>query len=127
MIYIYLYPVKEFERDITDNELFEAFANNNEVKRYSLDKFFDNLNDDLISLNTHWVRMIDDDKNFYPISPLHLDDLEHLGFDVSKVTDNDMITLVNKLSDDYCEQLFWSSLEILAEAIGIPRLNETND
>jgi len=126
MIYMYVYSVEAFERNITDNEIQEAYFNGKDVQRYSFDEFFDNLNDDLINLDTHWVRTIDDDKNYYPISSLHLDDLEHLGFDVSKVTEGDMITLANKLSDDYCEQLFWNSLEILAEAIGIPRKNKTN-
>ena len=126
MINTYVYSVAEFDRNITDNELKEAYSDNKEVKKYTLNDFFDNLNDDLINTDTHWVRMIDDDKNYYPISSLHIDDLEHLGFDISKVTDNDMITLANKLSDDYCEQLFWNSLKIFADLIGIPRTNNSD-
>ena len=127
MIYTFVYSVADFDRNITDNELKEAYFNGKEVKKYTLDDFFNNLNDDLINLNAHWVRMIDDDKDFYSISSLHLGDLEKLGFNVSKVTENDMITLADKLSDDYCEQLFWSSLDIIADATGIPRVNDVND
>jgi len=126
MINTYVYPVSDYDRNITDNELFEAYISNKEVIQYSLDEFLNNLNNDIIDLDNNWVRMIDDDKGYYPISYLHLDDLENLGFDVSKVTDNDMITLANKLSDDYCEQLFWNSLKIFADLIGIPRTNNSD-
>ena len=124
---MYVYSVEAFERNITDNEVKEAYFNGKDVQRYSFDEFFDSLNDELINLDTHWVRTIDDNKDYYPISSLHLDDLEHLGFDVSKIAENDMITLANKLSNDYCEQLFWGSLEILAETIGIPRKNKAKN
>jgi hypothetical protein len=32
-----------------------------------------------------------------------------------------MMDLAGKLADDYCDQLFWSSLDILAESLGIPK------
>ncbi len=37
--------------------------------------------------------------------------------DIRKLTNTDMERLASKLANDYCEQLFWSSLEILAEYI----------
>ena len=37
--------------------------------------------------------------------------------DVMKLTESDMKRLASKLADDYCEQLYWTSLEILAKHI----------
>lgn len=59
---------------------------------------------------------------YFPISSVCRDDLERKGFDVSDVTDSQMKELAAKLGDDYCEQLFWTSVEIIAEdRLGIPR------
>ena len=56
------------------------------------------------------------------ISRLSREDLESIGFDTSDIDDKTMQRLAEKLGDDYCEQLFWSSLEIIAEeGFNIPR------
>ena len=60
-------------------------------------------------------------KEEFVISVLSRADLEALGFDVSSVDDDTMQRLADKLGDDYCEQLFWSSLKILAEYFEIPK------
>ena len=127
MIYMYLYPVEGFDRNIADDALIKAYLNRESVERYTLEKFAEALNDDVINLVTHWVRMIDDNRDYYPISSLHIDDLIFQGFDVGKVTESNMKRLADKLSDDYCEQLFWGSLNIIADGMGIPRKNELND
>ena len=57
----------------------------------------------------------------FSISRLSREDLEQKGFDTSDVDDKTMEKLASKLGDDYCEQLFWISLEIIAESMGIPR------
>jgi len=57
----------------------------------------------------------------FHISALSREDLEQIGFDASDVDDKTMQYLANKLGDDYCNQLFWSSLEIIAETMKIPR------
>ena len=121
MICIYVYPVDGFDLNIANNSLIKAKVNEQSVKRYSLNEFIEALNDDAINLDNHWVRVIDDNEGYYPISSLHVDDLAASGFDVSKITEDDMITLAGKLSDDYCDQLYWNSLVIIADAIGIPR------
>ena len=48
-------------------------------------------------------------------------DLEHIGFDTASVDDATMKKLAEKLADDYCEQLFWGSLEIIADYLKIPK------
>lgn len=60
-------------------------------------------------------------KKSFSISRLSREDLEEKGFDTSDVDDKTMERLASKLGDDYCEQLFWESLEIIAESMGIPR------
>ena len=48
-------------------------------------------------------------------------DLTIKGFDIDKITDAHMEELADKMSDDYCEQLFWDSMEIIADCMGLPR------
>ena len=43
---------------------------------------------------------------YFPITSVHRDDLEGQGFDVEKISDDDMQNLAEKMADDYCEQLF---------------------
>ncbi len=57
----------------------------------------------------------------FPITSVCRADLESIGFDASGVDDATMRELAGKLADDYCEQLFWGSLEILAEYLKIPK------
>ena len=54
-------------------------------------------------------------KEDFPITSISREDLEALGFDTSNVSDDTMEHLASKLADDYCEQLFWISLGVLAE------------
>lgn len=60
-------------------------------------------------------------KESFSISRLSREDLEEKGFDASDVDDKTMQRLADKLGDDYCEQLFWDSLDIIAESMGIPK------
>jgi hypothetical protein len=57
---------------------------------------------------------------FFVISRLHREDLKCIGYtdeQVDKITDSQMERIASKMSDDYCEQLYWSSLEIIAEYV----------
>lgn len=59
---------------------------------------------------------------YFPITSVHRDDLEGQGFDVEKISDDDMQNLAEKMADDYHEQLFWPSMEIIAgEILVFPR------
>ena len=60
-------------------------------------------------------------KESFVISEVSREDLEEIGFDTSEVPDETMEHLAKKLGDDYCEQLFWSSLKIIAEYLEIPK------
>lgn len=60
-------------------------------------------------------------KEFFQITAVSRDDLEAKGFDVSNVTDLMMEQLARKMADDYLEQMYWISLEIIAENMGIER------
>ncbi|NDW08761.1 hypothetical protein [Dysgonomonas sp. 520] len=70
-----------------------------------------------------FLMRIENELPYFHITSVHRDDLIHKGFDVSNVQDCDMETLARKMSNDYCEQLFWTSLEIIAEdGLGIPKI-----
>jgi hypothetical protein len=124
MIYIYVYPVEGFDRHIADNELIAAYLNDNGVQRYTQEEFIEAINDDAINSATHWVKMINDRDGLYSIAFLHADDLKESGYDTSKVTESDMLKLADKLNNDYLESMFWESLKIFADHIGIPHLND---
>jgi len=66
-----------------------------------------------------------ENKEYFVITSVHRDDLEYLGFDVSKVGDEIMHKLAEKMADAYCEFGFWESLEALAEDyFELPRKEE---
>lgn len=60
-------------------------------------------------------------KESFEITSVSREDLEALGYNASKVSDATMERLASKLADDYCEQLFWTSLDIIAEYLEIPK------
>lgn len=62
------------------------------------------------------------ENGYFEITEIHRDDLADRGFDTDQITDEQMSRLADKMGDDYCEQLFWSSMEILADAMNFPRL-----
>lgn len=60
-------------------------------------------------------------KDSFEITSVSRADLEELGYNTSKVSDKTMEYLAKKLADDYCEQLFWTSLDIIADYMDIPK------
>lgn len=65
-------------------------------------------------------------KESFVITSVSRGDLEALGYDTSEVSDEKMEYLAKKMANDYCEQLFWSSLDILAEYLEIPKKENEN-
>ena len=58
----------------------------------------------------------------FNITSVTREDLESRGFDTTNITDAQMEELARKMCDDYLEQMFWISLDIIAEdIIGIPK------
>ena len=58
----------------------------------------------------------------FEITSVTREDLESRGFDTTNITDEQMERLAQKMCDDYLEQMFWISLDIIAEdIIGIPK------
>ena len=118
---VYVFPVEEFDRNVSDSVLIKACCENNPVvHRYTPEEFAELVNDGRFDQFNYWVRIIDDKEGYFPISYLHKDDIESIGYDVSKISDSDMKTIARKLGDDYTEQLFWSSLPIFADYVGVP-------
>jgi hypothetical protein len=57
----------------------------------------------------------------FPITAVHRGDLEGQGFDVSKVTDDQMAEIADHMQDAYCDDAFWVELETIADDMDIPR------
>ena len=53
----------------------------------------------------------------FEITSVTREDLESRGFDTTNITDAQMERLAQKMCDDYLEQMFWISLDIIAEDI----------
>ena len=82
--------------------------------------------DDIVYGYMEYITAVVPNKTFskesFCISRLSREDLELIGFDASNVDDETMQHIADKLGEDYCGQLFWTSLEIIAEeGFGIPR------
>jgi len=127
MDFIYVFPTDKFDCTVTNDELKNAYRKKERVERYTVDEFVNAVDNYKQMLFNCGVRKIPDNENSYSISCLSIEDLQHAGFDTANVTESDMLRLVDKLSDDYCEQLFWNSLKTHADSIGIPRRNENEE
>ena len=68
------------------------------------------------------LQRLNDD--FFHSTSVSREDLQAYGFDTRSVTDAQMCRLAQKMANDYCEQLFWSSMEIIAEGLEVPRYPE---
>lgn len=60
---------------------------------------------------------------YFPITSVHRDDLHGIGFDVERISDDDMKELAGKMANDYREQLFRESMETIAgDILGFPKV-----
>lgn len=57
----------------------------------------------------------------FPITSVHRGDLEAAGFDASSVDDGVMLDLAEKMAGAYLDSAFWVDLDLIAEALGIPK------
>ncbi len=71
-------------------------------------------------------RESDIQKAFFEITSVSREDLEQMGFAAGQVTNAEMRRLASKMADDYVEHLFWTSLALMAESLGIPRRSSDN-
>ena len=56
-------------------------------------------------------------KKYFEITSISREDLIELGYtkgQSNKISDEIMERIARKMADDYCDQLFWSSLEMIA-------------
>jgi hypothetical protein len=58
---------------------------------------------------------------YFPITSVHRDDLEGLGYDTSNVDDGTMQELTSKMADAYLDSGFWIDLPIIADHLEIPK------
>ena len=65
------------------------------------------------------LRLVEDQ---YPVAVVSRADLDGIGFAACKISDSRMEELADKLGDDYSDQLFWESLQVIADSMELPRL-----
>lgn len=58
---------------------------------------------------------------YFPVATLHRDKLEEKGFIGEEISDDQMEDLARKMERDYRDQLFWDSMEAIAENMDLPR------
>jgi len=106
-----------------DKNVSDGFFKNSGTDKiwFSYGDFVDGRDPDTVSDLTFMFCDLEKAGGSFSISRLSREDLEQKGFDTSNVDDDTMQRLADKLGEDYCEQLFWESLEILAECMDIPR------
>ena len=63
----------------------------------------------------------------FVIKRLHREELALAGYEADAVDDATMERLADKLSTDYQEQMFWISLDLIAESMGIPKSGKGKD
>lgn len=61
---------------------------------------------------------------FFTVTSVHRNDLKSCGFNVDNVSDEDMCTLARRMEKAFLENEYWDDLEIVADAMGIPRDEE---
>lgn len=118
--------------EMTDEEVIALCAKDMGMKNHdvydSAEELAANWNTGEIYYPSHsYMRVIEEPKSDFPITSVSREDLEEKGFDVSKVDDATMERLASKMADDYCEQMFWTSMEIIAEIMGIPKREKKED
>ena len=61
------------------------------------------------------------EEGFFPITSVHRDDIKEAlrltDEQAARITDHMMREIAHKMADDYCEQLFWEHLPIIAEFV----------
>lgn len=120
---------KQF-RELTDQEVIDLCAKDKDGEYHDVYESVEELSaywntEEVFYPTSSYMRVI---KEEFPISFLSREDLEAKGFDTSEVDDDTMQRLADKMGDDYCEQLFWTSMEIIAEdGFDIPKREKTED
>lgn len=64
------------------------------------------------------IEVEDDEAGYFPITSIHREDIvEKFGSAAYNITNEQMEEIAEKMADDYCEQLFWDSMEIIVEHV----------
>ena len=59
----------------------------------------------------------------FGITSLSREDIYDRGYDASKISDDQMERLADRMADCYCDNRFWIDLVILLDEMNVPKLN----
>lgn len=63
-------------------------------------------------------------KEFFEIiTSVSREDLQSLGYDISSVSDETMEDIADKMLNDYMDQLYWNSLDVIASQMNLEKIN----
>ncbi len=77
-----------------------------------MEKNENEMNEDMKELSENFM---------YPVTHVTRHDLSDRGFDTSNIDGDIMTRLASWMEQDYLDNLFWNSLEGIAEKLGIPK------
>lgn len=78
--------------------------------------------DNKTGAETSFLNRLAEELPYFQVTATSRDDLQRQGFDITDVDDEDMRELAKRLESDYCEQLYWISLDIIAQqGLDIPK------
>ena len=115
----------KYKIDLTCDEWYVADSLHELGARIENDDLLDEMQDGRVTVSgdhyTAEITEIDEEestrKESFPITSVSRGDLDTKGFDTRSLADATMERLASKI----CEQLFWSSMEIIAEYMDIPK------
>lgn len=61
------------------------------------------------------------EQEYFEITSVAREDLEHMGYDAEGLDDGTMLDLASKMADAYLDNGFWDDLDIIAHHLGIPK------
>lgn len=131
-----IYIVNNYSLAIGDNKDYDRVSDEEfitEAERqgtvYSLDEYIDRLNEECgnIRPGADYIRRSKVHDGYFKITSVHRTDLQMRGFDVSNVSDDTMEALASRMGSVYVDQMFFDSMEDIAESIGIPRTEKEEE
>lgn len=68
------------------------------------------------------LRKLESDLEYFDMTSVHRNDVEDVGFDASKVDDEMMERLLEKMENVYLEYGYYQNLKIVCELLNFPKL-----
>ena len=92
-----------------------------DIKREMLEYFRNIPNPTLLEIR--FILYLESELTCFGITSLSREDIYDRGYDASKISDDQMERLADRMADCYCDNSFWIDLVILLDEMNVPKLN----